>query len=269
MTIFTGKLLPMARGSVVGLAAVAMMLTAGPALAQQKAQPKAKAAAAQEQAPASAWVKLCEKAPFVGQDKDGKELKEEKNICLTHHERIDASTGMILVSAAIRQVEGSDKQHLMVMLPLGMALPPGMQAIIYNKEMWAKLEKNEKIDDKDLKPIPLAYTLCHAAGCTGETEATPELLTQIKAGAGMIFYAIGANGQTVAFPVPLTGFDAALSGQPADSEEYSKQRRALMQQIAENQQKAFEEYRKQNEELQKMQGSTAHGLKKDEAPKKK
>ena len=56
--------------------------------------------------PQSAWVKLCEKSPLVKKDKDGKDVKEEKNICLTHHERLDGNSGMVLVSAAIRQVEG-------------------------------------------------------------------------------------------------------------------------------------------------------------------
>ena len=44
-------------------------------------------------------------------DKDGKDEKKELNICLTHHERLDGNTGMVLVSAAVRQVEGQDKQH--------------------------------------------------------------------------------------------------------------------------------------------------------------
>lgn len=252
-----------ARASHVVLAAAAglMLLSAGAVQAQQKApaaQKKDAAAAAPAQ-PSSAWVKLCEKAPFIGKDKDGKEVKQDKEICLTHHERIDAGSGMVLVSAAIRQLQDNDKQHLMVMLPLGMALPPGMQAVVYPAAMWDKIQKNEKVEDKDLKPIKLAYTLCHAAGCTGETEATAEVVNELKKGAGLIIYAIGANGQTVAFPVPLTGFDTALSGKPADSAEYTKQRRALMQQIAENQKKAIEEYKKQNDELQKMQGNSAHG----------
>ncbi len=247
---------------IAPFAAIAAIACASPAFAQQKAPAQPAAAAAQPAAkgpPASAWVKLCEKAPFISKDKDGKEQRSDRNICLTHHERIDAATGMVLVSAAIRQIEGGDKQHFMVMLPLGMALPPGMQAAIYPADMWDKIQKNEKVDDTKLKPLKLAYTLCHAAGCTGELEATPEVIGDIKKGAGMIVYAISANGQTVAFPVPLTGFDAALQGPAADNTEYSKQRRALMQQIGENQRKAMEEYKKQNEELQKMQGNAAHG----------
>ncbi len=72
-------------------------------------------------------MKLCEKAPFAKKDKDGKDVKEEKEICLTHHERLDGNSGMVLVSAAIRQVEGGDKEHFMVMVPLGNGDPAGPQ----------------------------------------------------------------------------------------------------------------------------------------------
>src|ERR1044072_2614424 len=56
--------------------------------------PAAKGGAAAAAGNKSAWVKLCEKAPFNTKDKDGKEVKNEKNICLTHHERLDGNTGI-------------------------------------------------------------------------------------------------------------------------------------------------------------------------------
>src|SRR6185436_8167482 len=71
--------------------------------AQKGAAPAPAAAAAAGQ---SAWVKLCEKANAVTKNKEGKEEKKEINICLTHHERLDGNSGMVLVSAALRQVEG-------------------------------------------------------------------------------------------------------------------------------------------------------------------
>jgi hypothetical protein len=45
------------------------------------------------------------------------------NVCLTHHERLDEK-GNVLVSAALRQIEGRDKQHFMVMVPLGKLTVP-------------------------------------------------------------------------------------------------------------------------------------------------
>jgi invasion protein IalB len=244
--------------AVAGVLALGVMAGAGDAVAQGAAPKKDAAKGAAPAQPAAGqpsgamWVKLCEKAPFVGQDKDGKEVRQDRSICLTHHERLEAMSGMVLVSAAIRDIEGADKKHLMVMLPLGVALPPGMQVGVYPKDMWEKVQKGEKVDDSKLTPIKLTYTLCHSAGCTAEVEATKELLDQIQSGAGLIVFAVNGNGVPTAFPVPLTGFKEALAGPPADNETYSKQRRDLLKQIAENRSKMIEEYRKQNEELQKV-----------------
>lgn len=241
----------------LGTAIIAPMLLAGAALAQA---PAPKAGAAPAAAPAatdksnSAWVKLCEKGAVLVKDKDGKDQREEHSICLTHHERIDAASGVVLVSAAIRQVDEGKDPLLMVMVPLGMALPPGIQVGIYPKDMWDKIQKGEKVDDSKLVPIKMNYILCHSAGCTGETAASADMLKDFKTNGGIIVYAVSGTGQPVAFPIPLTGFEQALGGPPADNAEYTKQRRALMQQIAENQQKMIEEYRKQQEELAKSQG---------------
>jgi invasion protein IalB len=228
----------------------------GTAAAQQAPAPAPKkapaAAPAQKGAPAaaaappqSAWVKLCEKATAVGKDKDGKEEKKDLNICLTHHERLDGNSGMVLVSAAIRQVEGQDKQSFMVMVPLGMLIQPGMRATIYPKDLWEKAQKNEKVDESKLKGAKLNYTLCHPAGCTAEIEAAPELITELKTSGGILILAINAGGQAVGFPVPLTGFDQAYAGAPVDNKQYGEARKALMQQIAQRQHEMAEEYKKQ------------------------
>jgi len=212
--------------------------------AQKGAQPAAAATPAQQQ---SAWVKLCEKVTATNRDKDGKEEKKDLNICLTHHERLDGNTGMVLVSAAMRQVEGQDKLHFMVMVPLGMLLQPGMRATVYPKDMWEKIQKKEKVDDTNLKQLKLAYTLCHPAGCTAEIESTPELLNDLKTGGGIVIFALNAGGMAIPFPVPLNGFAESFAGAPVDAQKYSEARRALMQQIAARQQQLIEEHKKQQE----------------------
>jgi len=240
--------------AAVGLAAVIVTpasaqdpAPAAPAAPADKA-PAAGAPAAKDKAAAaadkkSAWVKLCEKAPFNTKDKDGKEVKNEKNICLTHHERLDGNTGMVMVSAAVREIEGNDKKSMMVMVPLGMALPPGLRAAVYTKEQWAQAAKNEKIDEKTLKPIALKYSLCHAAGCTAEVEATAEIVEQMKTGGGIMVIAMNAGAQPIGFPVPLDGFVEAFAGKPVDNKEYAKARGQLMAQIRERQQAAVEKYK--------------------------
>lgn len=233
----------------VGVSPIAAQQKDGkqPPPAAKKAEPAAAAKgkdgqAAQQQ---SAWVKLCEKAPMLSKDKDGKDVKEDKNVCLTHHERLDGNTGMVLVSAAIRQIEGADKNHLMVMVPLGMAVHPGLRASVYTKDMWELAQKNQKVDDSKLEPIKLSYALCHPAGCTAEVEAGKDVVGKLKTGGGLMIMAINAQGQVIAFPVPLTGFAEAFDGQPVDNAKYSEARKTLMAQIAQRQQQMMEEYKKQ------------------------
>ena len=67
----------------------------------------------------SAWVKLCLKNEQTG----------NKQICLVNHEGLEPNTGMVLVAAAVRTIEGDDKQHLLVRLPTAYSLvmPAGVQ----------------------------------------------------------------------------------------------------------------------------------------------
>jgi invasion protein IalB len=259
--------------AIVGLMAVAGLAMMGVAVAQQakdkapakppaaKSTPPAKgapaAAAAKDQ---SAWVKLCEKAPVqkVGADgkpviTDGKPAVDEKEICLTHHERLDGNTGMVVVSAAIRKIEGQDKEHLMVMVPLGAAIPPGLKAAVYTKDQWAKVAKNEKIDTKSLKPVDLKFVLCHQGGCTAETEATADLVTSMKTGGGLMVLALNAGGQPVPFLVPLDGFEASYKGKPVDNKAYASARGELMKQIRARQIELI----KQHQEQQKQKSGEA------------
>jgi invasion protein IalB len=222
------------------------------------------------------WVKLCEKATAASKNKEGKEEKKELNICMTHHERIDGSSGMVVVSAALQQlkVEGEpkDKQQFLIMVPTGMLLKPGMRATFFPKDLWAKVEKNEKLDkaeESKLKAVQLEYSLCHAMGCTAETEATPDLVSSLKTNGGLMVFALRPSGAPVAFPVPLAGFDKALAGAPVDPKKYGEARKSLMMQIAQRQRDLAQELKKQQEDLNNMQPNVGPPGKAPTAPPKK
>jgi invasion protein IalB len=201
------------RVSATLMVAVSALLAgagASGALAQAKKDPPRdapKVAAKADPAPQSAWVKVCEQATFKVDNRD-----ESKKVCLTHHERLDANTGMVLVSAAIREIEGQPKPSLIIMLPLGMALLPGVQAKI----------------DTDADIIKFPFTFCHPAGCSGEMEASPELIAKLKNGKELMVAAINVSGSPLGFPVPMTGFTPALDGPALDSQKYAEARRGLM-----------------------------------------
>ena len=155
-------------------------------------------------APEDAWVKLCMKS----------EQTQNKEICLTNHEGLEPNTGMVLIAAAVRKVEGEDKQQLLVRVPTAYALviPAGVQI---------------KIDDG--QPIQLQYTICFPTSCQVQLELTKEMFDNMRKGKQMVVAAMNIQQKTMGFPVPLTGFAKAYDGPPVDSAKYEESRRQLME----------------------------------------
>ena len=67
----------------------------------------------------SSWIKVC-----MTDEKTG-----NKQVCLIRHEGLDPKTGAILISVAVRTIEGEDKKHLLVNVPTAYSLvmPAGVQ----------------------------------------------------------------------------------------------------------------------------------------------
>ena len=194
--------------------ALGAFIFAAPATAQQTApaQPKKPAQAAPAKKPAkeevnSAWVKLCDDIKGVKGD-----------VCLTHHERFNPNTGQPLISAAIRKIKGQEKEMLMVMVPLGRLLKPGLLF---------------KVDDE--KPIKLDYSFCTAVGCVAETQATPEVIAKLMKGKNLDIGTMSLNQKRIGFRVPLTGFTRAYEGPPIDREVYAKARKEMFMVIRKRQ----------------------------------
>jgi len=142
-------------------AACALALGTTLAVAQETTAPKATppaapAAGAQAAAPEeSAWVKLCLKNEQTG----------NKQVCLVNHEGLEPNTGMVLVAAAVRSIEGEDKQHLLVRLPTAYSLviPAGVQI---------------KIDDGE--PIQLQYAVCFPTSCQVQMELSKDMFDKMR-----------------------------------------------------------------------------------------
>jgi invasion protein IalB len=208
------------------LAALALSLGTSVALAQEgesTAPPKAAAPAAPAAgAPAApgaavvaqpednAWVKLCLKNEQTG----------NKQICLVNHEGLEPNTGMVLVAAAVRSIEGEDKQNLLIRLPTAYSLviPAGVQI---------------KIDDGE--PMSLQYAVCFPTSCQVQTELTKDMFDKMRKGKQMIVAAINMQQKTMAFPVPLTGFAKTFDGAPVDNAKYEAARAQMMEKFRQRQ----------------------------------
>jgi invasion protein IalB len=224
----------------------------------QKKQAEKPAAAKPAGQPESAWVRLCDKGTLTGKDKENKEVKKELDICMTLHEQIDANSGAILIAAGFQQVklDGKEKQHFSVTVPLGMALPYGLVVTAFPKEIWEKVQKREKLaeaEQKKLKPVKLVYSYCIPTGCSAEVEANADLVKMLKDGAGLAVEAIRMPGTPVGQLVTLNGFNKALSSPPTDTKKFKEAKHKLMEQIYERRKQMIAELQKQQDNLNKMQ----------------
>ena len=253
---------------LAGIAAIAVtlilglsfVLTADRAEAQKK--DSAKKVDGPTSTPKSSWVKLCDKGTLTAKDKEGKELKKEVNICHTLAERIDATSGMVIVSAGLNQVkvDKEEKQIFRVILPLGVVLPAGVGVTFFPKDVWAKVEKNEKLekdDEKKLQPLKMGFLFCNLVGCHIEVEAKEDLVKYLKTSAGFIVTTANMSGIGVNLRVPLAGFNEALAGPPTDTKKFAAARQKLMEDIAERRKQMIAELKKKQEELNKMQPNVA------------
>ena len=239
------------------LAAALMLATGGSALAQDappaKEKPKAaapapakgakKAAAPAKGEKQSSWVKLCDQVPDLATAKDGKPPTKKKKVCATFHDTIDANSGMTVVSAAIREVEGDKKLDLQVTVPLGMVIPAGAKISALTNEQTELIKAKKDLDPKSVKSVDLKFTACLPNGCTAEVEAPGDILALMKKGGSLLVRSIYVSGKPFAVPVPLNGFGDAFAGKPTDNEVYKKARAQMMTQIRARQAKLAEKFK--------------------------
>jgi len=198
------------RSLIMTVAAGALFLAA-PASAQQPVKPApapaptpAKKTGDASKTTNSAWVKLCDKH----QD------EKKGNVCLTHHERFHPTTGQPLISVAIRKIDGQKQEVVMVMVPLGRLLAPGLIL---------------KVDED--KPVKLNYSFCTTVGCVAEIPASAEIIAKFKKGKQLSIGTIDINQKRIGFRVSLTGFSNAYDGPPIDRKVYAKARKEMFQMI--------------------------------------
>jgi invasion protein IalB len=104
--------------------------------------------------------------------------------------------GRPVLTTAVGKVPGNPNPGMVMILPLGIALPPGVRL---------------SIDGGD--ELPVRVERCEPQGCVVELLLEPDLLTRLKSGreARALVHVYRENGvQRVGLPVSLLGFTAAL-----------------------------------------------------------
>jgi invasion protein IalB len=105
-----------------------------------------------------------------------------------------------VVAAVVIEPEGETKHILRITVPLDVRLAYGTRIGVDNGE-----------------PQQSPYVICFASGCLSDYDATPELISKLKAGQTLIVQAIRGDGTTVTRWLTLregggAGFTRAIEG---------------------------------------------------------
>jgi len=159
---------------------------------------------------ASQWVKLCQNVKLAEDQK--------KDICLTKHERFDP-LGRFQVGAAIRDIEGMDKQWFVVTIPAAVTIPAGLMV---------------QIDDDD-KVLKMNFSACVAGTCSAEAEAPGDLVDKLRKGNEFTVVHYDPSGRRRQIPaISLQGFTKPLAGEPTDPKLYEQSLQQMMVQVRKN-----------------------------------
>ena len=118
------------------------------------------------------------------------------------------------MAAAVRTIEGQDKQDLIVTVPIAYSLdmPPGIRI---------------KIDGDE--PISLQYAGCTPKSCQAQVELTNQVLDRMRKGNQMLVAAISVQQKPLTFRVLLNGFATTSDGVPVDEAKYRETRARAME----------------------------------------
>ena len=189
-------------GKRLAVAFAAAAIYAGSALYSETAIAQDTQAPAADEVPPNAWAKLCSHDEQIG-----------KEICVVSQELRSADNGQLVASMSIRLVE-EEKNVLIIAVPTGVILPPGLQV---------RIDQNE--------PVGANFTICFPNACVARMELADEFITAMKKGNQIGIAVIDGSQQTIGFPISLVGFTAAFDGPATDPEAYAQTQRNLIEAI--------------------------------------
>lgn len=180
---------------IPGLAALFLM-TSGAVIAEDAApkEPAASAAPAiaktEQELPEGAeqfkdWIKECETV----KDPEGKEIK----LCQISQTLTNTEINQPVLKVAVGYVPGKKEAVMVITLPLGVILPPGVQ-----------LEVGEG------KAARVPINTCLPSGCQAGVQLDKEFTTRLKKGKQLAVTFVTPAGKPVKAPISLSGFTAGL-----------------------------------------------------------
>jgi invasion protein IalB len=187
----------------IGAFILAAPLAMGLAVAQDKKD------AAPDGDLSGAWVKVCTTNP-----------KNKKELCLINQEQ-RTRTGQLVSSVALREITGEARKLMVVAVPPGMLLQPGLRV---------QIDKGKQRDAK--------YTICFANACYAEIVITAAFIAEMKKGNTLQLTALDREAKPVPFRLTLAGFTKAYDGVPLTPEDLAKKKREIQMMLRQRAEKA-------------------------------
>ncbi|WP_150525837.1 invasion associated locus B family protein [Roseibium sediminis] len=155
---------------------------------------------AQEQE--SPWIKVCNKDP-----------KANKQVCLITQE-LRTSTGQFLSSVAVREIEGEARKTLLMAVPTGMLIQPGLRV---------QVDAGKQTEAK--------YGICFPNACYSELVIDDTFVAGMKQGGKLIVTALNQQAKAVPFELTLIGFTKIYDGEPMDVAQIEEKQKQLQDEL--------------------------------------
>ncbi len=160
------------------------------------------AMAQEASAPDTPWVKICNTDP-----------KTKKQICLITQE-LRTKNGQFLSSVAIREIGNEARKTLLVAVPSGMLIQPGL-----------------KIQVDGNKPQNAKFSICFPNACYAELPINDAVISGMKKGAELQVTALNQQAKPVPFKLTLNGFTAVYEGEPIDAAQLQRKNEELQKEL--------------------------------------
>ena len=169
-----------------------------PAAAATKPAGKPEAAVPEDSYP---WLKICQK--------DG----EGKTVCLIAKE-LRGANGELIASVAVRDTEGEPKKTLLIAVPPGVLIQPGMRVMI------------DKGKQEEVK-----YRICFPNACYADLDVSDQMSNDLKKGNVLIVTALNMQQKPTGYPFRLDTFKAALDSTGIDPTATQQSQEQLQQEL--------------------------------------
>ncbi|WP_106754237.1 invasion associated locus B family protein [Pannonibacter carbonis] len=150
----------------------------------------------------SPWVKVCNTDPNVN-----------KEICLITQE-LRTATGQFLSSVAVREIAGEARKTLLIAVPTGMLIQPGLRV---------QVDAGKQTEAK--------YGICFPNACYSELVIDDAFVGQLKKGTKLVLTTLNQQAKPVPLELTLAGFTKVYDGAPMDVAEIEKKQEQLQNEL--------------------------------------